>query len=429
MQRLLSMFVLMLAASAVAADKPNIDKVSVDKNERLYVIVHFDQPLPNVAGINQALFWEAILELKAGPRRRSVVAVDLSRFNESEAKKAGVDTSLVENSIRLQLSDEIPAEDCKVNVILLNKTTFLTASGAVSAIGGGHQKPLSPAKNRDDADIYFKGSHTTVYGDDPQWNIDAFAGYMKGVHTANRYYGKIGVYGQVQTKKSKKADPDSFLAYAVYQRVLGQTGGWLGPFQTPYLNGRLWGAEFDRKSSQRNWVTSPVVTFPFRLSHKLAGALQPGVTFPHMTVQLGTEFVDVADSILPAGKGWHVRGLVGATFSAGYAPESPLFHSIQFTSSWQVRFPSAPEIFYDNRFAPVNATGKKGDPPPMLGTQARHNLDNKFSYMFVKWLGVTIEHTYGSAPPTFNKTDHTLEVGLAFTLKQTSYGRYSILKP
>lgn len=65
----------------------------------------------------------------------------------------------------------------------------------------------------------------------------------------------------------------------------------------------------------------------------------------------------------------------------------------------------------------------------MLGTQARHSLDTKLTYNVAKWAGITFEHTYGSLPPLFKKTGNTFEFGLVLTLKQTSYGRYSILKP
>ena len=176
-------------------------------------------------------------------------------------------------------------------------------------------------------------------------------------------------------------------------------------------------------------MTSPVLTLPFRLSRKLSGPVEPGLTFPHMTLQAGTEFVNVWESAL-AVKAWHTRGLLGATFAAGFAPETTYFNSFQVTASYQVRIPSSAEIFYDSRFAPVDPkSGKKGATPPLLGTQARHSIDTKLTYSFVKWAGISFEHTYGSLPPAFSFSGDSFAVGLTFTLKQTSYGRYSILKP
>jgi hypothetical protein len=94
--------------------------------------------------------------------------------------------------------------------------------------------------------------------------------------------------------------------------------------------------------------------------------------------------------------------------------------------------PSAPEIFYDDKFAPLDpSTGKKNakKTPAMLGTQPRHDFDTKLTYNYAPWGGITFEHTYGSLPPSFVKTDHSFAFGLSFTLQQSSYGRYSILKP
>jgi len=99
------------------------------------------------------------------------------------------------------------------------------------------------------------------------------------------------------------------------------------------------------------------------------------------------------------------------------------------TSAYQVRILSAPEIFYDPKFGVLNKTTGKTVIPPLLGTQPRHNVDTKVTYSLVKWAAFTFENTYGSLPPVFVKTDQTFSFGLSFTLKQTSYGRYSILRP
>jgi hypothetical protein len=40
-----------------------------------------------------------------------------------------------------------------------------------------------------------------------------------------------------------------------------------------------------------------------------------------------------------------------------------------------------------------------------------------------------VKYEFGSEPPVFVVTNHTVTVGLSFALKQTSYGRYAILKP
>jgi len=76
-----------------------------------------------------------------------------------------------------------------------------------------------------------------------------------------------------------------------------------------------------------------------------------------MTATMGVEVVNPRESALPITHHWYVRGLFGATFAAGYTPHTPRFNSIAVTSTWQLRLPSAAEIFYDPRFAPLNSDG------------------------------------------------------------------------
>ncbi len=364
-------FILMLCfgCSSRGADDPKIDAVGVDNNDRRIVLVHFADPVPNITEVQRADYWIVYSKASDKVNRHTVVGVDTSRF-----------TGQSEHTIILQLTQDLPEDWDDLDVSLVNDTTILHVDPDLvvkpkSGGSGQETSPLESATGRDDSDIYFSGSYTGVVDGDPVWDIDAFAGYMKAIQTDSHYWGKLGFFGQIKTNSSATADPDSFLTYGVYQRVLGKA--WLGPFQAPYLNYRFAGWEFDREGKELNFVTSPVMTIPFRLSGKLAGPIEPGVTFPHMTLQLGTEFVDV----------------------------------------WNTPLAEDP------------TTGKKGDTPPKLGTQARHTVDTTMTYMFLKWAGLSFEHTYGSLPPAFNFTGHSFKVGLTFTLKQTSSGRYSILKP
>ena len=284
------------------------------------------------------------------------------------------------------------------------------------------------ATGETDSDVYFNGSYTATTGGSPLYAIDAFAGYMHAIGPKNDFWGKLGFYGQVATKSSTNPSPNSYLTYAVFQRVLARQGGWLGPFQTPFLSYRLAGGEFDQQGNNLNFVNSPVVTFPFRFTKGTLGAIRPGLTVPHMTVIAGTEFVKTISSPLPEAS-WITRGLLGATFSAGYAPNKPYLNSLTLTAAYQVRLLSSPEVYYNDRYAVTNPkTGKKVT-PPRLGTQPRSYVDGKLTYNFVKWAGATFEYSYGSKPPAFVLTHSTFALGLTFTLQQTSYGRYSILKP
>jgi hypothetical protein len=252
---------------------------------------------------------------------------------------------------------------------------------------------------------------------------------MKAIPSETNPWGKLGGYGQVTTKSgSTSPNPNSYLAYAVFQRVLAETGGWKGPFQTPYLNFRLAGGEFDQTGDNLNFVTSPIVTFPFRFTSGTLGPISPSVTIPSMTLIAGVEFVNTITAPLPEAD-WITRGLFGATFSAGYAPKKPGFDSIVFTASSQVRILSSPEVYYNDSYAVTDPKTGKKTTPPRLGTQPRPYVDAKLTYNFEKWVGGTFEYTYGSLPPAFVLKHSTFQLGLSFSLQQASYGRYSILKP
>jgi hypothetical protein len=205
--------------------------------------------------------------------------------------------------------------------------------------------------------------------------------------------------------------------------------GLIGPFQAPYFAFRFAGGEFDRDNAQLNFITSPTLVIPWRLSGHVNKAIPENLQLPQFTTTLGVEAVNPHESALPITDSWYVRGLIGNTFSFGYTPDSPHFNSISVSSNWQVRLPSAPEIFYDPKFAPIEANGKKGDPPPMKGTQPRHFFDTTLTYGLVDWVGVSFEYSFGSLPPSFSVTDHTFKIGISLTLKQSSTGRYAILRP
>ncbi|GEM_PF-4265643 len=411
------------------ADAPKIADARVDPNDRSHLFVYFDNPAPAIAAVKDTRFWIVYETTKTLTKRLFVIEVDASDLKKKDSQKR----------VDLFLDEKIAGKDDdikSVRITLVNSTDFVqpdpltTPDQLGTGIVGGSTQPFTGASSKTDADIYFNGSHTTVLGGDPVYSIDAFAGYMHAIKEDHASAGKLGLYGQVTTKSGPKADPNSFLTYVVYQNVLGYK--WFGWFQPPIFNDRAFGAEFDRSARELNLITSPMITLPVRLGTPPENLSAKITSWPQLNLTLGTEFVDVRKSALAPIHNWHTRGLLGANFVTGYGPKKPGFDSWSITSSWQLRLPSAPEIFYDDKFAPIDpSTGKKNpkNTPPMLGTQPRHYFDTKFTYNYAAWGGVTFEHTYGSLPPAFVKTDQSFAFGLSFTLQQNSYGRYSILKP
>ncbi len=420
---------LALGQAANTKTKPPVAPVItgevVDSSNRASIFVAFDYPIPKVDDLPKAEAWEIYQKVveEGGTPRIEKLTVD------------AVDASMLATSSTVLLKLKIPvSKDARsLDITLITATYILHLPAATlparPADEGGPK--LEGSKGKSDSDIYFNGSYAATEGSGSIYDIDAFAGYMEGLQKGKKYYGELGAYGQVRTKQSTTVSPNSFQVYGVYQRLLSNGTQWKSQFQIPYLNFRFAGLEFDLSGKQLNFVTSPVLTLPVRLSGKTLGRVEPGFTVPHMVFTLGPEFVNVGKSALAPTGQWHTRGLFGASFAAGYEAPEPkkLFESLQLSSSYQVRLPSSPEIFYDDKFATTNPLTGKMVTPPRLGTQPRHFVDTTICYNLVKWVGVTFENTYGSLPPAFTKTDATYTVGLSFTLKQTSYGRYSILRP
>src|SRR6266404_7322545 len=161
-----------------AFDKPTVASVSVDNNDRRIVIVTFKLPEPDAVDVQKADYWLVFSEGKTA-RRHSVIGVNTSLLNAAEAKKNGVKAALVEHSIKLQLSEELPTDVTKLYANLFNNKVFV----AVPAFSITPPTPTTPnakptppipgAKSQAESDIYFNGSFTGVKDGDPVWDIDA----------------------------------------------------------------------------------------------------------------------------------------------------------------------------------------------------------------------------------------------------------------
>jgi hypothetical protein len=388
----------------------------MDNHDRMQLII--DASNVKLTDLNSANSW-ILYSLTGGPTKAT------TRLLVTDAHiTIDNSTSPAHTYLAVILAIHLPDDVTDISGVVATKTAVIPVTCKITPLEKKKQTQAAQFKaatGKTDSDIYFNGSYTATTGGNPVYGIDSFAGYMHAIGPKEDFWGKLGFYGQVTTKSSTNPSPNSYLAYAVFQRVLAKQGGWLGPFQTPFLSYRLAGVEFDQQGNNRNFVNSPVITFPLRFSKGTLGAIRPGLTVPHMTLIAGTEFVKTIVSPLRENS-WITRGLLGATFSAGYAPNKPYLSSLVFTASYQVRLLSSPEVYYKPR------TGQKVT-PPSIGSQSRPYVDSKLTYNFVKWAGATFEYTYGSLPPAFVLKQSTFALGLTFTLQETSYGRYSILRP
>jgi len=396
---------------------------SVEPNDRRIVYLTFDAPLPAPGDVLRAPFWELIVTTSDGAARASVDGVAIKTCSTLVAlhgffSRCPPGESIVE--VALQLARPVPDPVRQIDIVYVGPsgTATIAVRGAFElALGRAPGEPVAPA-HIDEADIFFDGKYTRVVDEGAAFDIDAYAGYMRAIAPgAERDWGRAGAYGQMRAKNSPNGDPDSLLLYGVYQRVLG-TGQFYGPVQSPILNLRGPGFEIERRGGQQNFVVSPVITVPVRLSRGALGPIQPGFVYPQMTLFAGSEIVKPLSNDAIAGRGWRWRTLFGATMVTGIAPEQPWLQSLTLRAGYQLRLLSAPEIFRE-----VNSRGFK------VGGQARHRAEVSFTYFPVKWTGLSFDYEYGGVPPVFVIAGHTFTAGITFTLKQTSYGRLSILAP
>jgi hypothetical protein len=436
MRRLLIAWLLCLAATrAAAAAVPTLVQGSVEPNDRRILYVTFDAPQPAPADVMPATYWELVITTSAGTSRSSVDGAAIKTCSRLVAlhgflSRCPPGESIVE--IALQLARPVPDPVRQVDILYVGQagTAAIALSGPFDLALGRMPGPPIAAAGTDDADIYVDGKYARVADAAATFDINAYAGYMRAVASdSSRYWGRAGVYGQARAKDSPNGDPDSVLLYGVYQRVMG-SGGFHGPLQSPILNVRLPGLELDRRGGQRNLIVSPVITVPLRLSSGALGPIQPGFVFPHMTVFAGAEMVKPLRSALQLDRSWRVRGLIGATLTTGLAPERPWVQSVTLKAAYQVRILSSQEVFKDPLRAPIDpATGERGGARFELGSQSRDRIEISLCYFPVRWTGLSFDYEHGSLPPVFAVAGHTFTLGITFTLKQTSYGRFSILAP
>ena len=399
-------------------------QASVEPNDRRVLYITFDAPLPQPGDVMRAAFWDLVITTGEGASRASVDGVAIKTCSMLVAlhgflNRCPPGESIVE--VALQLARPVPDPVRQVDIVYVGSsgTATLALRGDFELARGRPAGQPVPRAHIDEADVYVDGKWTRVAGEDAAFDLHAYGGYMRALAPgAPRYWGRAGFYGQLRVKNSHTLDPSSVLLYGTYQRVLG-SGDFHGPLQSPIFNLRAPGFELERRGDQRNFVVSPVVTVPVRLSRGALGPIQPGFVYPQMTLFGGAEVVKPLASRDAAANGWKARTLVGATLTTGIAPEQPWLQSLTLRAAYQLRLLSSPEIFKDLR----------GSGAFELGGQARHRAEVSFTYFPVKWTGVSFDYEYGGVPPVFVLAGHTFTVGLTFTLKHTSYGRLVILAP
>jgi hypothetical protein len=320
------------------------------------------------------------------------------------------DVKIVPGNSRIILTPEVPADVAKAAQLML----LVGSEPGVLRTKSYEPPQVSLQKStKEQSDLYINLSFSPGINSRQQYSIDAAAGTLFPVlPSSTSNYGSAGILGAVKTDKRKSADPDSYRFFGVYERPLITPSSSL--FQGVLLTWLFAGAEFERQAKNTNFISSPLLDFPFRLR----GAIhQQNQIVPVLTPEIGMEIgKDFENAIHSGGQGAIARGVIGGNFSITFNPKLKLFQGIHLTSGYKLRLPATDEVF---TLTKTDASGKTVD-VPSLNTKPRHYIKNELGFTLWDPISFTITHEYGEIPPAFRVVDHKVVIGLTLAVQQTN---------
>jgi hypothetical protein len=269
---------------------------------------------------------------------------------------------------------------------------------------------VSPAKSRDDADVYISGSVAPAVGSGPTYSIDSNGKYII------RSLGQTGAttlsaVGDIKTDNRPTADPDSFHWGIPIQHV---SANWYA-YQWSTI-----GMDFDKKAQAMNLVSAPNFTFilnhDFKKPDPKINGVDDIVASIGLNLTVGAEFGDNLRNDFAVvnkndkGETPFFRGV--PAISAGLViPQILHLNKISVTSNYTARILTRDELFLETR--------NTKDPIPKLTSGTRNYLENNIQFMFTEYAGFQIKHKFGTLPPAFKFVNHSVSIGLVFQFKET----------
>jgi hypothetical protein len=272
------------------------------------------------------------------------------------------------------------------------------------------------ASNKSTADNYLSGTYSPAIHSAAQYTIDAKGSYVKQLRLSPFYMGAIAT---VSTDQRPSADPDSFLVSGVLQTVLKDTpfnkkSAFWSRAQTVILNWDFAGLEFDRQTTTKTFISSPIVEIPFRVFGSSKSTCSMGM-FPYFGIETGT---NLSNAINPNGSGFVFRGEAGSSISFKIKSKKwKVLSQISMTSNYTARIPAVSEIFTNTHY--ISETGKTVSLYSM-STQTRNHLKDELDFTVAKPLSITVKHEYGELPPGFRTIHNKVTIGLTLMLFQNN---------
>jgi hypothetical protein len=272
---------------------------------------------------------------------------------------------------------------------------------------------LCVATSKADSAIYLNGLYSPAFHSAAQYTIDA-EGLLTTPITKKTSEATVLLGGtfSVATDNRPSADPDSFMVSGLLQWVANSN--FSDRVQGVLLQWNFAGLEFDRQTTTRTFISSPVAEMPISLypspkSRKAKEHFSAALT-PYAGLDIGT---NLSNAINSGGSGLVLRGLMGSSFISTVTTKWKTLSQLQIVANYTVRLPATAEVFTNTHY--ISSTGKTIS-LPIYSTQARHHLTDELDITLQKPMVLTIKHEYGELPPGFRKVDNKISIGLTVML-------------
>jgi hypothetical protein len=266
------------------------------------------------------------------------------------------------------------------------------------------------APDKPSSDNYLSGLYSPANGSAAQYTIDAQGRFVKQIRTSAFYVGATATFS---TNNRPSADPDSFLVSSllqwipVAQRFLG------GRAQGVLVNWYVAGLEFDRQTTTKTFISSPIIEVPIRVYQSPKKKVSLGM-FPYTGIETGT---NLSNALMHGGSGFVFRGEAGTMLNLTIKTKWKYLSQIGITSNYTARIPAVDEIFTNTHF--ISATGKTVS-LYSLNTQTRNHVKDELDLTVAKPFSITIKHEYGELPPGFRTVRNQVSIGLTVQLQQAN---------
>jgi hypothetical protein len=332
--------------------------------------------------------------------------------------KGGLPVSCHPDSVSANLKNRYAILKLPPSTLAGHLTSLLVSfdSGPLAAYAAPAKSgSFSAASGKTDSDNYLSGTYSPAFHSAASYTIDA-KGSLDILGLLNKS-GKpkpyLGATAAVATDNRPSADPDSFLVSGLAGWVLTHNRFLSGHAQGVLLNWDFAGLEFDRQTTTKTFISSPIAEIPVRLS----AAPNPGThfflgMFPYFGIETGT---NLSNAINPNGSGFVLRGVAGSSASLTEKTNWKYLPKIGISANYTARIPTTNEIFTNTHY--ISATGKTVS-LPVMSSQVRHHVTDELDLTIAKPFSISIKHEYGELPPGFRTVDNKVTIGLTIMLKQ-----------